>query len=209
MRFPSPGDLPDPEIEPKSPALAGGFFTTESPRKPLLLSCLLCYRENLKSTLHALPVTLPPRNVSTPTPFLTVFPPMTENGLSLLPKASPQPPLLPHKLHAISLPLPAPFFQLLNVLQLLLLDLPCPQHPLSCCPTSPLLTQTARESVSTSSPHTCPSPCYSLTFTSNQLIKQRSELRVFLSSWTSLLYSVCVWQNTHNIKSTVLPSLSV
>ena len=93
MRFPSPGDLPDPEIEPKSPALAGGFFTTESPRKPLLLSCLLCYRENLKSTLHALPVTLPPRNVSTPTPFLTVFPPMTENGLSLLPKASPQPPL--------------------------------------------------------------------------------------------------------------------
>ena len=26
----SPGDLPDPEIEPASPALAGGFFTTES-----------------------------------------------------------------------------------------------------------------------------------------------------------------------------------
>ena len=25
---PSPGDLPDPEIEPASPALAGGFFTT-------------------------------------------------------------------------------------------------------------------------------------------------------------------------------------
>ena len=167
LPFPSSGYLPHPEIEPKSPALAGGFFTTESPRKPLLLSCLLCYRENLKSTLHALPVTLPPRNVSTPTPFLTAFPPMTENELSLLPKASPQPPLLPHKLHAISLPLPAPFFQLLNMLQLLLLDLPCPQHPLSCCPTSLLLTQTARESVSTSSPHTCPSPCCSLTFTQN------------------------------------------
>ena len=103
---------------------------------------------------------------------------------------------LPHKLHAISLPLPAPFFQLLNMLQLLLLDLPCPQHPLSCCPTSLLLTQTARESVSTSSPHTCPSPCCSLTFTSNQLIKQRSELREFLSSWTSLLYSVCVCGKT-------------
>ena len=29
--FPSPGDLPDPGIEPESPALAGGFFTTESP----------------------------------------------------------------------------------------------------------------------------------------------------------------------------------
>ena len=25
--FPSPGDLPDPGIEPTSPALAGGFFT--------------------------------------------------------------------------------------------------------------------------------------------------------------------------------------
>ena len=29
--FPSPGDLPDPGIEPQSPALAGGFFTTEPP----------------------------------------------------------------------------------------------------------------------------------------------------------------------------------
>ena len=32
--FPSPGRLPDPGIEPASPALAGGFFTTEPPRKP-------------------------------------------------------------------------------------------------------------------------------------------------------------------------------
>ena len=32
---PSPGDLPDPGIEPTSLALAGGFFTTEPPRKPL------------------------------------------------------------------------------------------------------------------------------------------------------------------------------
>ena len=29
LPFPSPGDLPDPGIEPMSPALAGGFFTTE------------------------------------------------------------------------------------------------------------------------------------------------------------------------------------
>ena len=28
-------DLPDPGIEPVSPALAGGFFTTEPPGKPL------------------------------------------------------------------------------------------------------------------------------------------------------------------------------
>ena len=31
---PSPGDLPDPGIEPVSPALAGGFFTSEPPGKP-------------------------------------------------------------------------------------------------------------------------------------------------------------------------------
>ena len=31
LPFPSPGDLPDPGIEPMSPALAGGFFTTEPP----------------------------------------------------------------------------------------------------------------------------------------------------------------------------------
>ena len=36
LPFPSPGDLSDPGIEPVSPALAGGFFTTEPPGKPLL-----------------------------------------------------------------------------------------------------------------------------------------------------------------------------
>ena len=34
LPFPSPGDLPDPGIEPKSPALVGGFFTAEAPGKP-------------------------------------------------------------------------------------------------------------------------------------------------------------------------------
>ena len=34
LPFPSPGDLPDPGVEPTSPALTGGFFTTESPGKP-------------------------------------------------------------------------------------------------------------------------------------------------------------------------------
>ena len=33
LPIPSPGDLPRPGIEPASPALAGRFFTTESPRK--------------------------------------------------------------------------------------------------------------------------------------------------------------------------------
>ena len=31
LPFPSPGDLPDPGIEPASPALIGGFFTAEPP----------------------------------------------------------------------------------------------------------------------------------------------------------------------------------
>ena len=34
--FPSPGDLPDPGIEPASPALAGGFFTTAPAGQPFL-----------------------------------------------------------------------------------------------------------------------------------------------------------------------------
>ena len=51
LLFPSPGDLPHPEIEPASPALAGGFFTTEPPGKlgcwgriqPLICSLLVCH----------------------------------------------------------------------------------------------------------------------------------------------------------------------
>ena len=34
LPFPSPGDLPDPGIEPTSPALAGRFFTIEPPGMP-------------------------------------------------------------------------------------------------------------------------------------------------------------------------------
>ena len=36
LPFPSPEDLPNPGIKPASPALAGGFFTTEPPGKPTL-----------------------------------------------------------------------------------------------------------------------------------------------------------------------------
>ena len=35
LPFPSPGDLPDLGVEPRSPALAGGFFTAEPPGKPI------------------------------------------------------------------------------------------------------------------------------------------------------------------------------
>ena len=36
LPFPSPGDLSEPGIELASPALAGGFFTTKPPGKPIL-----------------------------------------------------------------------------------------------------------------------------------------------------------------------------
>ena len=37
LQFPSPRDLPDPGIEPPSPASAGRFFTAEPPGKPLTM----------------------------------------------------------------------------------------------------------------------------------------------------------------------------
>ena len=47
----SPGDLPDPGIEPTSPAMAGGFFTTEPPGNPKCLLAVLCLATQLCSTL--------------------------------------------------------------------------------------------------------------------------------------------------------------
>ena len=41
LQFPSPGDLPDPEIEAACPALAGGLFTTVPPGKSLYSIYLL------------------------------------------------------------------------------------------------------------------------------------------------------------------------
>ena len=35
LSFPSPRDLPYPGIEPTSPALPGGLFTTEPPEAPM------------------------------------------------------------------------------------------------------------------------------------------------------------------------------
>ena len=43
LPFPSAGDLPDPGIEPASPALAGRCFTTEPPGKPCLPDTCLEY----------------------------------------------------------------------------------------------------------------------------------------------------------------------
>ena len=38
LPFPSPGDIPNLGIEPASPALTGGYFTTEPPAKPCFFS---------------------------------------------------------------------------------------------------------------------------------------------------------------------------
>ena len=43
LPFTPPGDLPDPETELRSPALASGFFTTEPPRKPRVLNYVHTY----------------------------------------------------------------------------------------------------------------------------------------------------------------------
>ena len=42
LPFPSLGDLPDPGFEPRSPALAGGCFTTEPPGKFMCGVCVVC-----------------------------------------------------------------------------------------------------------------------------------------------------------------------
>ena len=42
LLFPTPGDFSNAEIEPMSPALAGGFFTTEPPGKPPHLKPIVC-----------------------------------------------------------------------------------------------------------------------------------------------------------------------
>ena len=49
LPFHSPWDLPDPGIEPMSPALGVGFFTTESPGKPISVFSPPKHLLNLKS----------------------------------------------------------------------------------------------------------------------------------------------------------------
>ena len=41
LPFPSSGDLPNPGIEPLSPALAGVFFTSEPPEKKDLMQAFM------------------------------------------------------------------------------------------------------------------------------------------------------------------------
>ena len=48
----SPGDLSDPGIEPVSPALAGGFFTTESKEAQVQIYCFLYWYYSLYNFSH-------------------------------------------------------------------------------------------------------------------------------------------------------------
>ena len=41
LPFPSPGDLPNPEIEPESPALQADCLPTEPPGKPFWYMCVI------------------------------------------------------------------------------------------------------------------------------------------------------------------------
>ena len=50
LPFPSSGDHPDPGIESASPALAGGFFTTEPPENPHILIHKMNKRMNKSAT---------------------------------------------------------------------------------------------------------------------------------------------------------------
>ena len=48
LLFPSQGDLPNPGIKPKSPALAGGFFTAKPPGNPVLSICVCVHAKSLQ-----------------------------------------------------------------------------------------------------------------------------------------------------------------
>ena len=48
LPFPTPGDLPNPGIEPASPALAGRFFSIEPPEKPVCMLIPILNSEALK-----------------------------------------------------------------------------------------------------------------------------------------------------------------
>ena len=64
LPFPPPGDLSDSEIELVSLALAGGFFTTESPIQELNPGLLLCRRILYQLSYEGrIPVNLPTKEV--------------------------------------------------------------------------------------------------------------------------------------------------
>ena len=58
LPLPSPGDLPDPEIEPGSPALEGDALTSEPPGKPVMTTIAIYYAPSMCQELSVSHVTL-------------------------------------------------------------------------------------------------------------------------------------------------------
>ena len=70
MPFPSPGDIPNPGMEPTSPELAGGFFTTEPPEKqmPYLPPSKSSYHQDVLDERETLGSLLPLLQIGRPSP---------------------------------------------------------------------------------------------------------------------------------------------
>ena len=70
LPFPTPEDLPDPGMEPTSlvlPALAGGFFTTESPGKPI---CTFFFKFYFIFKLYIIVLVLPNIKMNPPQVYM-------------------------------------------------------------------------------------------------------------------------------------------
>ena len=69
LLFPSPGDHPDPGIEPRSPALAGRFFTTNytpiKMKKPILSVFIIQRTRRLSTCLQGISVMQTPFQINT------------------------------------------------------------------------------------------------------------------------------------------------
>ena len=89
LPLPSPGDLPDPEIEPVFPELAGRFFTTELPGKPKLLiqfssvQSLSCVRLFVTPWTAAHQASLPITDSQSPPKPMSIESVMPSNHLTL------------------------------------------------------------------------------------------------------------------------------
>ena len=103
LPFPSPGDLPDPGIEPESPTFAGEFFTTESYGKSLSPPS-----DQIRSVAQSCPTLCDPMNRSTPgLPVLHQLPEITQTHVHRVsdaiqpshPLSSPSPPAPNHSQH--------------------------------------------------------------------------------------------------------------
>ena len=71
MPFPSPGDLPDPEIEPALPEMAGGFLTTVPPHYSLTITFVLVYKISTLTLLYTCELSMTSKRSAIETLFRT------------------------------------------------------------------------------------------------------------------------------------------